>query len=217
MPTQHRHRRISSKAPTAAAAPQDISAQLTSASGSDTCTSGSFTPTAGSVLLASISNRGAVDPTFGGTIAGTWTKAVATDDANTNRMSIWWCSDFLASGTLTVSAVGSAAMGFRVHEATGVNTVTPIAQFASVSENQASPGSVSVSLTNAPTKIVFAYCHQSSNVSGVGGTGFTTIDNASVGSAGRMSTAKANPGVQAIAFTVANFGNPRSVMGVELA
>lgn len=73
-------------------------------------TTGSLTPTAGSLLLCSVGANNVADPLFSGTLGGTWTR-LGPVGANPvtigNYYTLWACTNYNASGVLTVTGGGS--------------------------------------------------------------------------------------------------------------
>lgn len=78
--------------------------------GASPSTSGVVTPGAGNLLLAfGVNNKaGATDGTMGGTLTGTWTKVAQNTASAATTGTVFKCTDYGASGTITYTVASNS-------------------------------------------------------------------------------------------------------------
>lgn len=194
-------------------------AHKTTKNSNDTNATGSITPTASSLLIASVVYNANVDPTWGGTLGGSWT-LIGTrrynDNGNGASVAMYYNTTYGSSGTVQITGTGVT------WTAIALDTVIDSVPFASNPVKQAASGASGngtspldgVSLSTAPTNGTFAMAGTFDQTlsANTGWTALTTSDSSWTS----IATERASTGVQGASWT--HSGSSAGVMTIfELA
>lgn len=169
---------------------------------------GSLSPTAGSLLIAAVFGATAADPTFGGTLTGSWVKIDRITNSVNVVQSVYYCKDPGASGTVSVSNTGAAGTALTVTQVVGAwNATNPIRQ-SKTDLNPADP--MATSFDNTVTWSTW----YALNPTGAGtvGAGWSQLDTSTTWEA--LLTAYSGAGSQVMRGSSADNAG---VVGIELA
>lgn len=181
----------------------------------DKTATASITPTAGGALLACITSDGSdADPSVGGTLTGTWTKA-ARHWFNNQSTSIFWCADYGASGTVLPAAVGNSwhAVSVIYVADTGLSTVLPIKNTKTALKAGGAGLSVTATLDDAPTHTTFGVSRGDPTMTA--GAGFTRLTTTETFDVYEVIYSDSATGTQAV-VAVSSSTNQMAIVAGEL-